>query len=248
MDTTREAHRLMAAALAAAAILAALPGAARGQDDDRLVRIREAYPPDAAARIEEVAADARRRGLPSAPVLDKALEGAAKGVAPGRVLPVLEEYVGRLTLARRSLGPEIPPEGVVAGADALRRGVSPDALGRLGRTAGPRTPVALVVMGDLVESGVPGDRALEMLQEALRRTRDQDPLLDVAATVRHLMRRGAPAQDAARRVLQAMRRGTPLHRLRGGRPGGGMDLTGLRPVPPGSEPVTERRRRTRGGG
>lgn len=230
-------------------LLTALPAAVAGQQAaEKMARIRSAYPPPAVERITVILRDARSRGLPAGPVLDKALEGAAKRVPAARVLPALEAYVQRLGAARDALGPDSRPAWIVAGADALRRGVAAEDLGRVRREAGARTPMALVVVGDLVDAGVPGERALEVLGEALRRTPDERRLLDVPATVRHLMRRGSAPTDAARRVLRAMRDGTPLHRLRGGPFLDAAPGLRSRPVPPGSEPIVDRLRDGRDGG
>jgi hypothetical protein len=130
---------------------------------------------------------------------------------------------------------------VVAGADALRRGVTDEALTSIGQEAGNRTPMALVVMGDLLEAGVSGGRAIEVMREALVRTRGEDGLLDVPTTLRRLVREGALAPDAARQVLRAMRDGVSLRQVRhDGRPGGADRRTNARPIPQGSDPTRDR--------
>ena len=225
--------------LALAAVLAA--GSANvllGQD--RLARIREVYSSDAAAQIEAVVEAARRNGVPVAPLYDKALEGAAKRVPAARVMPALREYSGRMERAQGLLGGTREVAWLVAGADALRRGVAADALASIGRDAGTRTPIALVVMGDLVEAGVPTGRAIEVMQEALVRTTDEEGLLDVPTALRRLVRDGALARDAAGEMLRAMRDGVPLRRLRDGAPRRADRRPPARPVPQGSDPTRDR--------
>ena len=108
----------------------------------------------------------------------------------------------------------------MAGADALRRGVTDDALTSIGREAGTRTPLALMVMGDLMEAGVPTGRAMEVMREALVRTTSEEGLLDVPTALRRLVREGDLAPDAAGRMLRAMRDGESLRAVRrDGRPG-----------------------------
>lgn len=208
---------------------------------DRLDRIREAYPPEDAARIEAVVEQAGRNGVPTAPLYDKALEGAAKRVPAARVMPALREYSGRMQRAQGLLGGTNEAAWVVAGADALRRGVASDALTSIGQEAGTRTPMALVVVGDLLEAGVSPGPAMDMMREALVRTTGEEGLLDVPTALRRLVREGALAPDAARQVLRAMRDGVPLRQVRHDlRPGPTDRRSDARPVPQGSDPTRTR--------
>lgn len=246
---TRAAHgrtNLMAAVLdgllrswviaASAAVL--WTGGAAAQED-RSARLREALPESVAIEIQSLIAEARQAGIPIAPLYDKALEGAAKRVPPPQIVIAVRDYSARLQRAQQIMGGTRQPAWVVAGADALRRGVEPEALRSMGDRAGERTPMALVVMGDLIEAGVPTDRAMEVVREALARTRTEGGLLDVPITLRRLVREGALAPDAARRVLGAMRDGTPLRRLRHRTGGRVPDRVRSRPIPPGSEPTRD---------
>ena len=123
---------------------------------DRAARLRDVYSPEAAAQIEAVVQEAGRNGIPMAPLYDKALEGAAKRVPAAQVMPALREYSGRMQRAQGLLGGAPRTAWVVAGADALRRGVAgrrpdvdragrgrPDPHGarRHGRSDGGRRPV-----------------------------------------------------------------------------------------------------------
>ena len=232
-------ERKVRRSLVLAAFLAAgSANALLGQD--RVARIREAYSPDAAAQIEAVVEAAGRNGVPVAPLYDKALEGAAKRVPAARVMPALREYSGRMERAQGLLSGTREVAWLVAGADALRRGVAADALTSIGRDAGARTPMALVVMGDLVEAGVPAGRAMEVMQEALVRTTGDEGLLDVPTALRRLVRDGALAPDAAREMLRAMRDGVPLRRLRDGAPRRRDTRPPARPIPQGSDPTRYR--------
>ncbi|HKJ01173.1 MAG TPA: hypothetical protein VJ997_01925, partial [Longimicrobiales bacterium] len=117
---------------------------------------------------------------------------------------------------------------LVAGADALQRGVGADLLRGLGQSA-DRSPMACLVLADLVETGIGGDRALSLVREALQRRAREQQMLDMPAQVRRLMRQGQSAQDAVEQVRRGLQR-------RGG---------GTPPVAPGAEPTTRGRR---GGG
>ena len=226
----------------AAVLAAGSANALFGQD--RAARLREAYSPEAAAQIEALVAEAGRNGVPAAPLYDKALEGAAKRVPTARVMPALREYSGRMQRAQGLLGGTREVSWVVAGADALRRGVAADALTSIGREAGARTPMALVVMGDLVEAGVPAGRAIEVMQEALVRTNGEEGLLEVPTALHRLVREGALAPDAAGQMLRAMRDGVSLRRVRHRAPGRPhtrpQTRPHARPVPQGSDPTRVR--------
>lgn len=199
-------------------------------------RARETLPPGLFGEVDALATGAEREGIPSDPIFNKALEGAAKRVPPDQLLPAVNRYVFRLREARGAFGAEAPPPLVIAGADALQRGVEADALRQLGRgEGGPGpSPMAVLVLAELVEEGVPTDRALGVLGEALRlRARDQE-MLGIPGQVRQLMRQGQSPQEAADQIRRALRQG---------RGGGGVGP----PVPPGSEPVTEQRRQRQQG-
>ncbi len=228
---------LIPAAVLAAVLAVGSANALLGQD--RVARIREAYSPDAAAQIEAVVEAAGRNGVPVAPLYDKALEGAAKRVPAARVMPALREYSGRMERAQGLLSGTREVAWLVAGADALRRGVAADALTSIGRDAGARTPMALVVMGDLVEDGVPAGRALEVMREALVRTTGDEGLLDVHMALRRLVRDGALAPDAAGEMLQAMRNDVPLRRVLDAAPRSDVRRP-ARPIPQGSDPSLDR--------
>lgn len=216
----------------ALALLALGAGPSRAQEDAR-ARARETLPPPLFEQVEVLTAEMAREGIPADPLFNKALEGAAKRVPPDRLLPALTRYAGQLREAMNAFGDAGTTPLLVAGADALQRGVAPDLLRRMGQREGDEpgpSPVSVLVLADLVEAGVPGDRALDVLREAIRmRTREQE-MLGISAQVRQLMRQGQSPQDAAEQVRRALQRG---------RGGGGVGP----PVPPGSEPVTQGRRR-----
>ncbi len=227
-----------------AVALLALPGPLWGQEA-RVDRIREAFPAEAAERIEAVVGEAAAMGVPTEPLFDKALEGAAKRVPSDRVVAAVSEYAGRLQRATQLIGGAPDVGVVVAGADALRRGVSPDALRNVGGQAGARTPAALVVLGDLVESGVPVDRALEAVREALSDRHEPGALNDIPAALRRLIRDGHIPADAIQRIRDGMRRGLDPRRIDLRRPPGDFSRTDGPPLPPGSDPPPDRVRRFR---
>jgi hypothetical protein len=176
--------------------------------------------------LSSLAASVEGSGIPEEPLFAKALEGAAKRVPQDRLVPAVREYAGRLRLSREALGLDADVPLLVAGADALQRGVAASVLRDLPRDR-PRSPMALLVLAELVESGVPVDRALDMVRDAMtQRARDQR-MLDASARVRMLIRQGVPPRDAVERVRAMLR-----------------DAGGVGPaLPPGSAPVRRDRAR-----
>jgi len=193
-------------------------------------RAQRTLPPPVFSDLSELAATVRPEGIPEEPLFAKALEGAAKRVPPDRLVPAVREYAGRLGQARQALGIDAEIPLLVAGADALQRGVPANTLRGL-PTDRPRSPMALLVLAELVESGVPVDRALAIVREVMAERARDERMLDASARVRMLIRQGVAPGDAVERVRAMLRN-------RAGNVGPA--------VPPGSEPLIRERRRLRG--
>jgi hypothetical protein len=107
---------------------------------------------------------ARAEGIPSEPLVQKALEGASKHADGARILAAVHKLSGELGDARAALGPSSTDAEIIAGASALHAGIAPAALERMraSRAHGSLT-VALAVLSDLVARGVPGDTATTVI-------------------------------------------------------------------------------------
>ncbi|HKK27666.1 MAG TPA: hypothetical protein VKB18_06260 [Gemmatimonadota bacterium] len=174
----------------------------------KLEQVRSQFGPAVSSRIEDLLSDARSAGVPESLVLDKALEGAAKGVPGPRVVQALETYASRLSATRKLLGRSADGSMLVAGADALQKGVPEGAVRAVGTTGGG-DPMALVALGDLLDAGVPVDQAVDVVQKALKKGQRGDQLLDVPARVRSLIRQGTSPGQAAGTVGSAIGNGGP---------------------------------------
>jgi hypothetical protein len=204
------------------AVALGLSVAGLGAQETPRDRAQRALPPEVFREVSALADEMSQAGVPAAPIYSKALEGAAKRVPPPMLLPAVRDYASRLGEARQAFGVEAATPLLVAGADAIQRGVSVEALRGLPADR-PRSPLAVVVLADLLESGVPTDRALAILREIMMQRVQDDRMLDVSARVRRLIRDGLTPQEAIDRVRRNLRR------LRDGSLGP--------PVPPGSEPA-----------
>ena len=121
-------------------------------------RLATRLDPQTREQVSTIIASAHRDGVPTETLVDRALEGASKR-APGTVIvSVVRTWADDLRKARTALGPASSDAEVVAGAYAIRNGVSIKELERLRAVrSGQRYAVALDVMNYLVSKGVPAD-------------------------------------------------------------------------------------------
>jgi hypothetical protein len=136
------------------------PVALRAQDA-RLDARLDAHTRDAVVSLID---SARAEGVPSEPLVQKALEGASKHADGPRILTAVRMLARELGDARAALGPSSTEAEVSAGASALHAGIAPSALARMraSRAHGSLT-VALAVLTDLIARGVPGDTATTVI-------------------------------------------------------------------------------------
>jgi len=142
---------------------AAVLGAPRAlaAQDARLSARLDAQTRDAVTGIID---SVRATGIPSEPLVQKALEGASKHADDARIVSAVRKLAGELGDARAALGASSSDAEVIAGASALHAGIAPRALTRMraARAQGSLT-VALAVLADLVARGVPGDTATSVI-------------------------------------------------------------------------------------
>lgn len=187
-------------------LAAASPLASQGARD----RLAGRVPPATLGVLDSIVQDAARDGLPTEPLIQKALEGGAKGVAADRIVAAVGASADQLRSARAllsSAGESRPsdPGEVTAVAAALSRGVSPQLVGRLstalpGEPAGP----ALHAVADLVGHGFAEDSSVDLMVEGARLGLRGLRFLDVAAAAVQELQRGrshAAALAAVRALL-----------------------------------------------
>lgn len=215
MRRSRLLPRLILPAAVVAAGLAAAPAPARAQapaqeearERSATLQLQEALPPDVADRLRRLVADVRADGIPPSLLVDKALEGAAKGVSGERLVATVSAYADELREARSLIGPDIDATGLLAATNALRRGVPPGIIRGLALEHPARFEMLLLVHGDLLVEGVPPDEAYGVVQAALRRGLEGENLLSVPAAIRRLIREGEAPVDAAVSVERGLEQG-----------------------------------------
>jgi hypothetical protein len=138
--------------LLALELLLRSPAAAAAQDP----RLEARLDSTTRARVEAALASARAGGLPTEPLVQKALEGATMGAPGGRIVRAVETLRDNLRGARGALGSGATESELVAGAASLRAGVPGASLREL-RATRPDQPLAvpLAVLTDLIARGIP---------------------------------------------------------------------------------------------
>ncbi len=154
--------------------------------------------------------DAAAKGLPTAPLINRALEGAARRVGGQRILSVVRAHAAALAEAKLALGEGSAVAELDAGATALRAGIDARTLTVVRGTRPNGTAVtALVVLTDVVKRGVPASTAREAVATIARTPRSDDALLGLQATVAKNAQRGpGMALDALNRYVRGTVTGT----------------------------------------
>jgi hypothetical protein len=173
--------------------------------------------PQVAALVQELGTAAATRGLPVDPLIQKAIEGSAKGVPVERVSAAVRLVVAQLdsaAAALREAGTASDTLAIAAGAFAINAGLSGHDITALARTgsATPALTVGLRVAGTLVAMGVPPAEDIGLISTKLRAGQPASDLLALPASVQSEIARGvAPAQAAAglERAAAAQGRHTP---------------------------------------
>ena len=101
--------------------------------------------------VNAIVDSARIAKLPTAPLVDKALEGAAKGSDGQKIIAAVQQLSVRMGSAKRVLGTAATSDEIKAGAGAIDAGVSARDLARLRAAAGKRpVTMPLAVLSDLI--------------------------------------------------------------------------------------------------
>lgn len=151
---------------------------------------------------------ARQQGLPTEPLVQRALEGAAKRAVPAQIVAAVRRLASELATARDALGSASSPAELDAAASALRAGVSPADLTRLRHRRAQSLTVALATLADLVASGVPPDSASAAVI-ALAASAGDDQIAEFRRAVERDIALGAPPAVAAAVRVDAALRQTP---------------------------------------
>ena len=181
--------------------LMALIGAADPAHAQRDARLGARLDAATAARVQAAVDGAAADGLPTEPLVLKALEGASKNARGAQIVAVVGRLRMQLGEARTALGPGASAEEIVAGGAALQAGLDESGLRGL-RTARPEGSLvtALAVLTDLMTRGVPVETAMSAVTNLLRTGASDAQLLSFQRGVERDIATGLPAAAAAGRA------------------------------------------------
>lgn len=187
--------------------LFAVAATARAQD----ARLAQRLDKPTYVAVNAIVDSARHAKLPTAPLVDKALEGAAKGSDGPKIVLAVHQLSLRMTSARRVLGTTSSADEIKAAATALDAGVSERDLERVKSAVGKRpATMPLLVLTDLVGRQVPIATATSLVVQLARSGAKDSDLALYQRNVRADIDRGAdPTVAATTRVRGLVARGNP---------------------------------------
>jgi len=157
-----------------------------------------------ASGLRKLLDSAAELGIPTGPLVDRALEGAARRVNGAQILKVVRAHMTALLQARDVLGTGTPAEELDAGARALRAGVDANALAAVRATRAPGAAlIPLVVLTDIVQRGVPQITARDAVASLSKQPGSDEMLKGLQSLVaKNAVRGPGMAVDALNRYLR----------------------------------------------
>lgn len=152
---------------------------------------------------------ARAAKLPTKPLNDKALEGAATGADGPKIVAAVRLLSSRMSSARRALTSSASADDLKAAVGALEAGVSTQDLARVQAAAGKRpVTMPLAVLTDLIGRQVPISTAIPLVLQLERSGVKDSELSLFQRNVRADIERGAdPSAAATTRARGLVQRG-----------------------------------------
>jgi hypothetical protein len=184
-----------------------VPGLAAQTDASE--RLAGRVPPAVVTAVSALVDSARARGLPGAPLVNKALEGAVKGVPADRILPAVHAVLDQLDAAAgalREAGDAAPTDAAIeAGGFAIAAGLTESDVAAIAAAADKQHPtaVALQVAGALAALGVPRPETVGLVRTEIRSGRPLGELVSLPGQVQAAMAGGALPAAAAQGLERA---------------------------------------------
>ena len=197
-----------------------------GQEPDMAAQLGRTTPPEVLRAVQAIASSAAAKGLPAGPLIQKAIEGGAKGVPAERVIGAVRALAAQLEAAAgalRSGGIDHPDADVVeGGAYALGAGLNVDQVRELVRTSHPPydPAVTLRVAATLAALGVSPKTTVDVVEDAINAGRSPSDLLDLPSELQARVAHGATPAQAAHALGRAAPHAPPAPPAPPGRPPG----------------------------
>jgi len=157
------------------ATIAGLSGAsAQTPAADPSAKLREVLPADVADRVIMKVQEARARELPAQELENRALMLASQNVPAAKIEFAVNEQTDRMQKAKDAIeqarSRRSSDDEIEAGAQAIGKGVDGAQVSALakGAPSGRSLAVPLLVIGSLVDRGLPSDEALQRVQLKLQ--------------------------------------------------------------------------------
>jgi hypothetical protein len=157
-----------------------------------------------ASQLSAIFDSAAAKGLPTKPLINLSLEGAARRVPGSRIVAVVRTHAAAMSDAREALGASSSAAELTAGASALRSGVDTRTLAAV-RASRPNgsVEVPLVVLTDIVSRGVPSATARDAVSALARLPKSDEALMGLQSTVaKNSVRGPGMAVDALNRYVK----------------------------------------------
>lgn len=173
-------------------------------------RLEGRIPSDAVPVVDSLVQVALHEGLPSEPLVQKALEGGAKQVPSTRIVAAVQASLGQLRdahelLVRAGDQPPIRVGEVTTVAWALRRKVPPSTVEHVvAELPHPPRAAAIHAIADLVAHGFDPDSSAGLIIAAVHDGLQRDRLLDVSTAALHEVQRGRTRDEAIAVVRQQL--------------------------------------------
>jgi hypothetical protein len=216
-----------------------LPSAAR--TESRRTRLERALDRATLASLDAVIAQARDRGVPTEPLVDRALQGVMMETPSRTIVAAVGSLARRLDEARRWLAPSPTDAELQAGATALENSVPGATLREIRRAHTGSVVVPLGVLTQLVAQKVPVDRASAMVVRLLRQGATPPQLVAIAHEVEGDVAVGIDADRAfdvrTRGVLSALGGSVAADAATALQPGTATNADGTRRGPTSTKPV-----------
>jgi hypothetical protein len=176
---------------------------AAGVDPRLLLRLDPRTARDVQAEVDRAQAE----GVPTEPLVLKALEGAAKGAPGEKIVAAVRRNARAIGDASRALGPETTEAELLAGAGAILAGAPPDSLRSLRAARGDSSLVVpLVVISDLLARRVPAPEASGLVVASCREGMSATALLRMREWIHHDILEGVAPSVAASRAWVSFER------------------------------------------
>jgi len=183
------------------------PGLAAQNDVSQ--RLAGRVPAAVVTAVSALVDSARARGLPGAPLVNKALEGAVKGVPADRILPAVHTVLDQLDAAAgalRGAGDAAPSDAAIeAGGFAIAAGLTASDVTAIAGAADKHHPtaVALQVAGSLAALGVPRTETVGLVRAEIQSGSPLSDLVSLPGQVQAAMAGGALPAAAAQGLERA---------------------------------------------